>query len=135
MDGKKLFEKFDSEGKFAVPGREVLFDKVPWEKHSAFDGVELKHIVTEDMSGGKFSFHLVKIAPGKKIGSHIHEGQTETHEVIAGSGICINDGVSIDYEAGVISVFPAGAVHEVTAGENGLYLFAKFFPASLMSKN
>ena len=128
MDGKELFERFDSEGKFVVPGREVLFDKMPWTKHSAFDGVELKHIVTEDMSGGKFSFHLVKIAPCKKIGSHIHEGQTETHEVIAGTGICVNDGVRIDYKAGVISVFPAGVVHEVTAGENGLYLFAKFFP-------
>ncbi|MDE6591927.1 MAG: cupin domain-containing protein [Oscillospiraceae bacterium] len=128
MNGKELFEKFDREGKFIVPGREILFDKVPWAKHSSFDGVELKHIVTGDMSEGKFSFHLVKIAPGKKIGSHIHEEQTETHEVIAGSGVCVNDSARIDYEVGVISVFPAGTVHEVIAGENGLYLFAKFFP-------
>ena len=60
---------------------------------------------------------------------NIHEKQLETHEVISGSGICVNDGAELSYEAGVISVFPAGVPHEVRAGEDGLYLFAKFMPA------
>ena len=34
-------------------------------------------------TSGQFSFHLVRIAPNKKIGNHIHEKQLETHEVIS----------------------------------------------------
>lgn len=60
---------------------------------------------------------------------HIHDPQLETHEVIAGSGYAINDGADIQYEPGVISVMPAKVHHEVHAGDEGLYLFAKFMPA------
>ena len=53
----------------------------------------------------------------------------ETHEVIAGQGVCLNDGTEIPYEEGTVSFFPAGVPHEVRAGTEGLSLFAKFFPA------
>lgn len=129
MDHKNLFEKFDGEGKLLLPEAEVLFEAIPWSKHPTFSGVELKHIVTSEKTGGQFSYHLVKIAPNKKIGNHIHEKQLETHEVISGSGVCVNNGVTLPYEAGVISVFPLGVPHEVIAGDGGLYLFAKFMPA------
>ena len=46
------------------------------------------------------SFHLVRIAAGKTIGIHR-----------------------------VISIIPAKIPHEVKAGNEGLYLFAKFMPA------
>ena len=41
----------------------------------------------------------------------------------------MNNGVELSYEAGVISIFPIGIPHKIIAGENGLYLFAKFMPA------
>ncbi|MEY8392463.1 cupin domain-containing protein [Lachnospiraceae bacterium 45-W7] len=129
MDDKNLFEKFDGEGKLLLPDTEVAFHAIPWSKHPASPGVELKHIITSEKTGGQFSYHLVRIAPNKKIGNHIHEKQLETHEVISGAGECVNDGVTVPYEAGVISFFPIGVPHEVTAGEDGLYLFAKFMPA------
>lgn len=129
MDDKNLFEKFDREGKLLLPDTEVSFDVIPWSRHPTFDGVALKHIITSEKTGGQFSYHLVRIAPNKKIGSHIHEKQLETHEVISGSGVCVNDGVTLPYEAGVISIFPIGVPHEVTAGDDGLYLFAKFMPS------
>ncbi len=129
MDYESLFKKFDGEGKLLLPDAEISFDAIPWTKHSAFEGVELKHIITSEKTGGQFSYHLVRIAPNKKIGNHIHEKQLETHEVISGVGECVNDGVTLLYEAGVISIFPIGVPHEVIAGENGLYLFAKFMPA------
>jgi len=122
-----LFEEFN-QGKLVLPNLTVDFASIVWAKHPKFDGVELKHIVTSKDTDGKFSFHLVKIAPNKQIGIHIHETQLETHEVISGDGICVNDGVEIAYRAGVISIFPAGVKHEITAGEDGLYIFAKFFP-------
>lgn len=127
MDNE-VFEKFNH-GLFVVPDKEVAFCDIGWSKHPTFEGVELKHIITTKDTDGEFSFHLVRIAPGKRIMNHIHETQLETHEVIAGFGQCINDGVMIEYKVGTISIMPAKIEHEVIAGDEGLYLFAKFFPA------
>ena len=129
MDDKNLFEKFNEGGKLLLPDATITFDVIPWSKHPTFEGVELKHIITSERTDGQFSYHLVRIAPNKKIGNHIHEKQLETHEVIAGTGVCVNNGVELSYEAGIISIFPIGVPHEVIAGDDGLYLFAKFMPA------
>ncbi len=129
MNYKNLFEKFNEGGKLLLKDATVTFDAIPWSKHPAFEGVELKHIITSERTDGQFSYHLVRIAPNKKIGSHIHEKQLETHEVISGTGVCVNDGVELPYETGVISIFPIGVPHEVIAGDDGLCLFAKFMPA------
>jgi len=94
-----------------------------------FEGVALKHFITAKDTNGEFSYHLVRIAPGKKIGLHIHETQLETHEVVAGNGVCNTEGLELVYEVGNIAVLPAGVEHEVCAGNDGLYLFAKFYPA------
>lgn len=127
MDNK-VMDSFNN-GALRLPNATVEFADLPWSKHPAFEGVELKHIVTAKDSGGQFSYHLVRIAPDKRIGSHIHETQLETHEVIAGSGVCVNDGTEIPYEAGTVTILPANIPHEVNAGQDGLYLFAKFMPA------
>ena len=129
MNYKNLFEKFNEGGKLLLKDATVTFDAIPWSKHPAFEGVELKHIITSERTDGQFSYHLVRIAPNKKIGSHIHEKQLETHEVISGTGVCVNDGVELPYETGVISIFPISVPHEVIAGDDGLCLFAKFMPA------
>lgn len=128
MSGMNVFEKFNT-GKMRIPGGVREFDSLEWKKHPAFNGVELKHLLTGEQTGGGFSFHLVRIAPGSAIGLHVHETQLETHEVIAGQGVCLNDGTEIPYDAGTVSFFPAGVPHEVRAGTEGLSLFAKFFPA------
>lgn len=125
---KDLFEQFDG-GKFAFNGKTVNFSELKWNGHPVFEGVELKNLITAKDTDGRFSFHLVKIAPDKSIGNHIHENQLETHEVIAGSGQCICDGKKIEYAPGNISLIPAGVTHEVHAVDKGLYLFAKFIPA------
>lgn len=129
MDCKNLFEKFNEGGKLLLPDDTVAFNDIPWSEHPTFEGVELKHIITSEKTDGQFSFHLVRIAPNKKIGNHIHEKQLEIHEVISGAGVCVNNGVELPYETGIISIFPIGVPHEVIAGEDGLYLFAKFMPA------
>lgn len=122
------FEIFNN-GKLITPAVTNDFSNIPWSKHPTFTGVELKHILNSEETGGVYSYHLVRIAPNCSIGRHIHETQLETHEVIAGSGICINEGTAIPYEPGIISIFPAGIPHEINAGEDGLFLFAKFIPA------
>lgn len=122
------FELFNN-GKLLLPEKEADFAEIGWSKHPTFEGVELKHILTAKDTDGKFSYHLVRIAPGCSIGNHIHETQLETHEVIKGSGKCVNSGRTIPYEPGTISIMQAGVPHEVDAGSEGLYLFAKFMPA------
>ena len=129
MDHQNLFERFDTRGRLRLPAAETPFGDIPWNRHQTFDGVELKHIVTAKETGGQFSYHLVRIAPGKAIGSHIHQTQLETHEVIAGTGTCVNGGVELAYDPGVITILPKGVPHAVTAGPDGLCLFAKFIPA------
>lgn len=125
---KEVFDAFNN-GSLEIPEKTIMFAQIEWSKHPNFEGVELKHIVTGNDTEGQFSYHLVRIAPGKAIKNHIHETQLETHEVIAGSGLCMNDGKKLKYEVGVISIIPAKIPHEVVAGEDGLYLFAKFMPA------
>ena len=129
MEFNNLFEKFNTEGKLLLPSTTINFGDIPWSNHPTFDGVALKHILTSQQTNGQFSYHLVKIAPNKKIGSHIHNEQLETHEVISGHGTCFNHGTQLSYAPGVISIFPIGSPHEVIAGPDGLYLFAKFIPA------
>ena len=124
----ELFKAFDN-GSLRLPESTTAFADLPWEKHPAFDGVELKHIISAKNTGGQFSYHLVRIAPNKAIGNHIHQTQLETHEVIAGSGTCVNNGTELAYEPGTITILPIGLPHEVKAGADGLYLFAKFIPA------
>ena len=84
-----IFEKFET-GSLFFPDRTVCLGDIMWEEHPAFQGVALKHLLTSADSGGTFSYHLVRIAPGCEIGRHIHAAQLETHEVIAGSGACIS---------------------------------------------
>ena len=128
MDMTEIFSCFDR-GALCLPGDITRFGVVKWVPHSVFEGVELKHLVKGGSVKGLFSYHLVRIAPGRKIGMHVHEAQVETHEVMAGSGTCINDGVVLAYVPGVVSVFAANTPHEIVAGEEELFLFAKFFPA------
>ena len=127
MNNQQLFENFNN-GQLRLPNSEKSFKDILWSKHPTFEGVEIKHILTSKNTEGLFSYHLVRIAPNKSIKNHIHETQLETHEVISGSGSCVNAGMTLNYESGTISIFLAGVPHEVKAGEDGLYIFAKFFP-------
>lgn len=124
-----MFEMFSTGGKLLNNGTVKNFDTLDWVKHPSFEGVELKHIVAADDTRGSFSYHLVRIAPGKSIGMHSHDTQIETHEVISGKGACITSGAILPYDAGTIAILPKKQAHEVKADAEGLYLFAKFIPA------
>lgn len=128
MSTQETFQDFNH-GVLKLPTISKSFADIGWSKHPTFEGVELKHIIIGKDTNGIFSYHLVRIAPGKSILNHVHETQLETHEVISGSGFCINSGIKLDYTSGVISIIPKGIPHEIIASEDGLYLFAKFFPA------
>ncbi|MDR2925290.1 MAG: cupin domain-containing protein [Azoarcus sp.] len=124
--GETLFDAF-CQGELALPGgRRAMFAERNWQAHPQFAGVALKHLLTAADTGGAFTYHLVRIEPGCAIGEHMHATQWETHEVIAGCGVCRNGGEDIAYRAGVIALIEPGARHSVTGGLEGLLLFAKF---------
>ena len=128
MNTSNVFENF-STGILRLPNYEQAFNSIEWSQHPTFEGVQLKHILTSKDTKGLFSYHLVQISPNKAIKTHIHKTQLETHEVIKGNGVCVNNGVRLDYCSGTISIFPAGVEHEIIADSDGLFLFAKFYPA------
>jgi mannose-6-phosphate isomerase-like protein (cupin superfamily) len=128
MTGKELFDKFDN-GVFSIPGLTVDVGALNWYTHPEFGDLEIKDIVTGALTEGKYSFHLLRLAPNGKIGLHSHETQTEINEVISGYGICVNGGKETDLIPGTITVSPAQVEHKMIAGDAGLLLFAKFFPA------
>lgn len=110
---------------------DIPTQSLPWNRHSQFDGVFLKHLIKGDITNGNISCHLVKVDPGCSIGEHLHDGKIEIHEVIEGNGICYMNNREIYYSPGCIALIPANFIHKVVAGNDGLFLLAKFSPALL----
>lgn len=102
-----------------------------WNPHPTFPGVSLKHLISGEQTANRFSSHIVRIEPGCILDEHIHEGKTELHEIIEGSGVCLLNETEIHYLPGDCAVIPDDTKHKVTAGENGLTIYAKFIPALL----
>jgi mannose-6-phosphate isomerase-like protein (cupin superfamily) len=123
--------KIFNAGKVVYQNGEIDIERLEWNKNNVNKGVYLKHIVKGEDTDGKFSCHIVRIESGCEIGQHIHEGNWELHEVIAGEGKCFLEDKEVFYSVGTLSVIPEGMEHKVMAVNGDLYLFAKFMPALL----
>lgn len=104
---------------------------IDFNKHPKFKGVSLKHLVTGKMTNNQISCHLVKVEPFCVLDTHIHENSLEIHEIISGYGTCYIGENKVGYYIGDVSVIPANIPHRVEAGEDGIYILAKFTPALL----
>ncbi len=100
-----------------------------WNKLASCERVFLKHMVTGKFTDGKFSCHLVKVQAGCEISEHVHQNNWELHEVAAGEATGYLADKTISYVTGTTIVIPQGEKHRVVAGEQDLYLLAKFIPA------
>lgn len=109
--------------------KHIEIDSLLWSQHPVFKGVSMKHLIIGKDTKGQLSFHIVKIESNCFLDTHLHDGKIELHEVLEGSGTMYLDGKDIDYSPGQICVIPANTLHKVVAGEDGLYLLAKFTPA------
>ena len=79
----------------------------------------------------EFPYHIVKIEPECVPDTHLHDGKTEIHQIIAGSGKMYLEGKVIDYSQGQICIIPANTPHKVVAGKDGMYILAIFTPSLL----
>jgi len=118
-------------GFIALADRDDRVDGMLWHEHSKFPGVYLKHLIRGTQTEGRLSCHLVKINPNAVLEDHVHEDQWELHEVIQGDGKFILEFKETVYYPGGMGLIPANAKHKVIAGQKGLILLAKFFPALL----
>lgn len=127
---KDMFQQFEC-GTLAHAGQQFEVEECPWNSHKDFIGVSLKNVITAEHTAGLFTCHLVRIAPHCAIGKHVHSASVELHEVVKGSGVCVTEHCSIPYTPGTISILDCNAPHEVRAGDDGLYLFAKFITVTV----
>ena len=120
-----LFRQFEN-GTLAHGEQRTDMRLCDWNPHKDFAGVFLKTIVPPNETNGLFTCHLVRIEPGHAIGMHTHPASIELHEVIKGSGVCQMDHGETSYTPGTVAIIDRDVPHEVRAGKDGLYLFAKF---------
>jgi quercetin dioxygenase-like cupin family protein len=130
MLSEKISEKFEN-GIIVGLSKDIKTGTIDWNEHNLFKGVYLKHLIKGIDTNSSISCHLVNVTPGCSIDTHIHNGKLEIHEVIEGTGVCIIGEKTINYCAGTISLIPADIPHKVTAGNEGIYILAKFSPALL----
>lgn len=119
------------DGVVVSDSKTTAVESLPWNEHSTFKGVYLKHLVTGSMTGGRLSCHLIRIEAGHSIGDHVHADKYELHEVISGEAAGNVDGKPFPYVPGTVSVIPQGIQHRIVADKGDIYLLAKFFPALL----
>lgn len=118
-------------GVLYINGECINIEELPWNEHQVFKGVFLKDLIKGETTNNQISCHLVKVEPGCEIGTHIHAGKTELHEIISGSGHCTIEQTKFDYRQGIMGYIPADKSHSVRAGSEVLLFLAKFFPALL----
>ncbi len=111
------------------PDKLITADKLSWALHPAFKGVYIKDLVTSADTAGAFSCHLVKVNGGCSVGEHAHEKEWEFNEVLNDSGSIVIANKRYPCTAGLSCINPPGVSHVVNAGEEDLYLLAKFIPA------
>ena len=130
METRKIAECMEN-GIISYLSRDDQTGNIEWNEHPKCKGVFLKHLIKGADTTGKVSCHLVKVEPNCIVDEHIHEAQWELHEVIEGEGNCLLNTKEMPYNPGRMVVIPKGIKHKVIAGNDGLVLLAKYFPALL----
>lgn len=127
---EQIRNQLDQGNLYVLDGNETNQSK-DWYPHPGFKGVSIKNLITGVQTNGQFSSHWVKVEPGNSLDEHIHDGKTELHEVIEGSGRFYLNEKEWQYKPGDSAVIPQNIKHKVVAGETGIFLLAKFIPALL----
>jgi len=128
MESKKISEIFE-QGVVIFPGAETEANAKPWYPLPGCSGVFLKDLVTGKETGGRFSYHLVRIWKEREVADHDHETQWEWNLVIGGKGTFVIGDKEVATAPGQTFVTPPKNHHTVIAGHEDLSLLALFVPA------
>jgi len=72
---------------------------------------------------------LMSLLANEEIGMEVHEENDQFFRIEKGNGKCIIDGNEYEISDGSAIVVPAGAEHNVVAGDQGLKLYTIYSPA------
>jgi len=116
-------------GAVIFPGHTTDAADRPWRAPPGSNGVFLKDLATGEETGGKFSYHLVRIAKGCEVANHDHAIPWEWNTILRGNGTIILGDREIPVSAGQSCATPPTVPHAVRAGDEDLLLVALFIPA------
>ena len=71
---------------------------------------------------------LMALKPGEEIGSEVHETIDQFFRIDEGNGTTVINGTEHKIKDGSAFVIPAGALHNVIAGDRGLKLYSVYSP-------
>jgi len=128
MEPNKITETFE-QGVVVFPHMETEANAKPWYSLPGCEGVFLKDLVTGKETGGKFSYHLVRVWKNSEVSDHDHETQCEWNLIISGKGTFVIGGREVSIVPGQTFVTPPKNHHTVRAGDEDLSLLALFIPA------
>lgn len=80
-------------------------------------------------SGKRSQLVLMSLASNEEIGMEVHEENDQFFRFEEGAGKCIIDGNDYEVKDGSAVIVPAGAQHNIVAGEMGLKLYTIYSPA------
>jgi mannose-6-phosphate isomerase-like protein (cupin superfamily) len=97
------------------------------------DDIQARKLENEDFrrvlyTGKNLQLVLMTLPAGCDIGEEVHEDRDQFFRIEEGSGRVEIDGVSHDVEDDDAVIVPAGARHNVIAGEQGLKLYTLYGP-------
>lgn len=130
MEQQHVSDLFE-QGVVLFPRHEIKAVTRPWYSHPAWNGVYLKDLVTGKETGGKFSYHIVRIEKGCEVADHNHEDLWEWNVILNGKGVFTLDNTENATKPGQTFATPPGTHHTVSAGNEELSLLALFIPALL----
>lgn len=119
---------FENGSIFSLQGA-VKADAIEFKPHAKFKGVALKHLVRAEQTEGLLSCHLVKVDSFCSLAGHCHPDNLEIHQVVSGEGEGLLAGAAVKYAPGTVTIIPKNVPHQVTAGQDPLYILAVFSPA------
>jgi len=128
MEPSTMAEIFEQASVF-LPHLEIEAGAKPWYSHPASKGVFLKDLVTAKETGGKFSYHLVRVWKDCEVSDHDHETQWEWNLIISGKGTFVIGDKEVILSPGQAFATPPKNHHTVCAGHEDLSLLALFIPA------
>ncbi len=128
MDPKKMTEIFE-QGVVFLPDLETEANAKPWYPHPAMEGVFLKDLVTGKETGGKFSYHLVRVWKDHEVLDHDHDTQWEYNLIVSGKGTFVIGSKEVRIAPGQSYFTPPKVHHTVSAGPEDISLLAMFIPA------
>jgi quercetin dioxygenase-like cupin family protein len=99
-----------------------------WIEHPRFEGILISRLLTSQ-DNPYASLNVVRVPPGKEIGSHTHEGQVETVFVLAGECMLTISGEVHAFNAGQVVSLPSSVPHSLrNSGDQMVELLTIFTP-------